>query len=83
MTEQEAISGVFAFMLYGGMLCLIGSGFLLRISRRELDDARSLLAEVSQTNAEFSEAMALFKYGALDEAIEIASRAQKRREATP
>lgn len=71
-------SGGVIFLALGAS-CLVFATLLLAACRWSTANCNKLLDEVVRTNQEFAEALALFKYGAIDEAIEMASRAEKRR----
>ena len=55
-------------------------GFLFWRSHRNLKRNEQVLAEMRQCNNEFSEAIALLQYGAVDEAIELSQKWHERAE---
>lgn len=66
-------------MFIAGLCCFVGAFCLLGAAQVQIKTCRALLDEIRLGNEEFCEAVALLRYGACDEAIEIASRAVKRR----
>jgi hypothetical protein len=70
--EAYFVSGTF-------IACVAVSYGLKWLTDRNLAEIKKTLEEVQRTNAEFAEGLALLKYGALDEAIEVCQRARNRR----
>lgn len=66
-------------MFVAGLCCFVGAFCLLGAAQVQIKTCRALLAEIKLGNEEFCEAVSLLRYGATDEAIEVAGRAAKRR----
>lgn len=61
-------------------VCLIASWGLLHPARREVRTCREILTEASRINDEYESALIYFKNGEINAAIELCSRARRRRE---
>lgn len=65
-------------LLWIPVVLMAGLSWLMQKHHQE---TAALLLEIHQCNAEFAEAVALLRYGAVDEAIEMSQRWQERAKA--
>lgn len=77
---ETALSISHYVLLAGGIvLAFVYRQFRLSIAR-DLAEMRNNLEETRRCNEEFAEAVRLFEYGAIDEAVEISRRWRERAE---
>ena len=76
-SEAAALTFLYGVMIAVGFLA-VWQGVMVQ---RHTHAMRELLAEVQRCNAEFAEAVSLYEYGAVEEALEVAARWKKRADA--